>query len=90
MNDAIPRTYAPPLHVSSHWAFTKPAANGKRGIVVSQARAAAEAGVAVLEAGGNAIDAAVATAFALTSQEPWNSGIGGIGFINQHLLKTTF
>jgi gamma-glutamyltranspeptidase/glutathione hydrolase len=84
MNDAAPRTYAPPPHVSANWAFTKPAANGKRGIVVSQARAAAEAGVAVLEAGGNAIDAAVATAFALTSQEPWNSGIGGIGFCVVH------
>ena len=85
MNDAAPRTsYSPPLHVSANWHFTKPAANGRRGIVVSQARAAAEAGVAVLEAGGNAIDAAVATAFALTSQEPWNSGIGGIGFCVVH------
>ncbi|MCC6718532.1 MAG: gamma-glutamyltransferase [Acetobacteraceae bacterium] len=84
MNDAAPRTYAPQPHVSANWQFTKPAANGRRGIVVSQARAAAEAGVAVLEAGGNAIDAAVATAFALTSQEPWNSGIGGIGFCVIH------
>ncbi len=84
MNDAVTRSYTPPLHVSANWHFTKPAANGKRGIVVSQARSAAEAGVAVLEAGGNAIDAAVATAFALTSQEPWNSGIGGIGFCVVH------
>jgi len=84
MNDAPARTYTPPLHVSANWHFTKPSANGKRGIVVSQVRSAAEAGVAVLEAGGNAIDAAVATAFALTSQEPWNSGIGGIGFAVVH------
>ena len=84
MNDAAPRAYAPPPHVSANWHFTKPAANGRRGIVVSQARAAAEAGVAILEAGGNAIDAAVATAFALASQEPWNSGIGGIGFCVVH------
>ncbi len=84
MNDAPIRTYTPQPHVSANWHFTKPAANGKRGIVVSQVRSAAEAGVAVLEAGGNAIDAAVATAFALTSQEPWNSGIGGIGFCVVH------
>jgi gamma-glutamyltranspeptidase/glutathione hydrolase len=48
-------------------------------MVVSQSKAAAEAGVAVLDAGGNAIDAVVATAFALSTVEPWNSGLGGIG-----------
>jgi len=53
-------------------------------MVVSQAKGAAEAGVAVLDAGGNAIDAAVATALALASHEPWNSGLGGIGFALVH------
>ncbi len=77
-------TYDPPPHVTQYWELTKPAATGKRGMVVSQARSAAQAGVAVLEAGGNAIDAAVATAFALTCVEPWNSGIGGIGFCVVH------
>ena len=35
MNDAAARTYSPPLHVSANWHFTKPAANGKRGIEVT-------------------------------------------------------
>ena len=63
---------------------TKPAASGRRGMVVSQSKSAAEAGVAVLDAGGNAIDAAVATALALAAVEPWNSGLGGIGHALVH------
>ncbi len=76
--------YTPPPHVTQHWHITKPAASGRGGIVVSQSKDAAEAGVAVLDAGGNAIDAAVATALALATVEPWNSGLGGIGFALVH------
>ncbi|MBP0493093.1 gamma-glutamyltransferase [Pararoseomonas indoligenes] len=76
--------YVPPPHTSQHWNLTKPGASGRRGIVASQSRAAAEVGVAVLEAGGNAADAAVAAAFALATAEPWNSGLGGIGFAIVH------
>jgi gamma-glutamyltranspeptidase/glutathione hydrolase len=71
-------------HVTQHWQISKPSAKGRRGVVVSQAKGAAEAGVAVLDAGGNAIDAAVATALALATHEPWNSGLGGIGFALVH------
>ncbi|MBB5695604.1 gamma-glutamyltransferase [Muricoccus pecuniae] len=76
--------YLPPPHTSQHWVLAKPAATGRAGVVASQSRAAAEAGVAVLEAGGNAADAAVAACFALATAEPWNSGLGGIGFALVH------
>jgi gamma-glutamyltranspeptidase / glutathione hydrolase len=76
--------YTPPPHVTQYWQLSKPSAKGRRGMVVSQAKGAAEAGVAVLDAGGNAIDAAVATALALATHEPWNSGLGGIGFALVH------
>ncbi len=76
--------YTPQPHVTQHWQLTKPSATGKRGMVVSQVKSAADAGVAVLDAGGNAIDAAVATALALAAVEPWNNGLGGIGFALVH------
>jgi gamma-glutamyltranspeptidase/glutathione hydrolase len=44
------------------------------GVVAAQHRRAAEAGAAVLEAGGDAIDAAVAVSFAIGVVEPWMSG----------------
>jgi len=71
-------------HVTQNWHLAKPAASGKRGMVVSQSRNAAQAGVAVLDAGGNAIDAALAAALALAAIEPWNSGLGGIGHAVVH------
>ena len=76
--------YTPSPHVTQNWQLAKPSAHGRRGMVVSQVAAAAEAGVAMLDAGGNAIDAAVATALALAAVEPWNSGLGGIGFALVH------
>jgi gamma-glutamyltranspeptidase/glutathione hydrolase len=77
-------TYAPSPHHTQNWALSKPSAKGSRGIVVAQVRSAAEAGVAILDAGGNAVDAAVATALALAAVEPWNSGLGGTGFALVH------
>lgn len=49
------------------------------GIVAAQHKRAARVGAAILEAGGDAVDAAVATSFALGVVEPWMSGVAAGG-----------
>jgi len=59
-------------------------AEGERGMVVSAQHEASEAGRRILEAGGNAVDAAVAVGYALAVVDPCCGNIGGGGFMLVH------
>ncbi len=62
-----------------HGDSTRPPATGRRGMVASGSQHATIAGLQALQAGGNAVDAAVAVAAGLNVAEPFMSGMGGVG-----------
>jgi gamma-glutamyltranspeptidase / glutathione hydrolase len=72
------RSYAPPDLT------TVRAIAAEHGLVVAQERLAAQVGADILRQGGNAVDAAVATGFALAVTYPRAGNIGGGGFMVIH------
>ena len=73
--------------IHSQLVVTKRTPPAPRGMVVAEHPVGARVGASMLEAGGNAVDAAVATAFAMTVVEPFMSTIGGSGTMLVHVAR---
>ncbi len=65
---------------SNSYSSQRSATVARRGVVATSQPLAVQAGVAMLQRGGNAVDAAIATAIALTVVEPTSNGIGSDAF----------
>lgn len=64
------------------------AAEGSQGAIATAHGLASDVGLAVLKAGGNAMDAAIASSFAISVLRPQSTGIGGGGFLLWHDAAT--
>ena len=73
--------------IESRLVVTKRTAAAPHGMVAAEHPIGARVGARVLEHGGNAVDAAVATAFAMTVVEPFMSTIAGSGTMLLHVAR---
>ncbi|WP_460778898.1 gamma-glutamyltransferase [Microlunatus antarcticus] len=91
---AAPRPAAPDVGASpaasatKRWTTKNATALGTGGAVSSVDPEATHAGIEVLRHGGNAVDAAIATAAALGVTEPYSTGIGGGGYLVYYDART--
>jgi gamma-glutamyltranspeptidase/glutathione hydrolase len=69
------------MPTETEWHVTRLEARGRGGMVAAKTPLAARAGAGILRQGGNAVDAAVTTAFTAGVVEPWMNGIGGGGYM---------
>jgi len=73
--------------IRSTLSVTKQTPSTARALVAAEHPLGAEVGAGILARGGNAVDAAVATAFAMTVVEPFMSSVAGGGTMLVHLAK---
>ncbi|MCC6703661.1 MAG: gamma-glutamyltransferase [Thermomicrobiales bacterium] len=69
---------------TTRWQLGRTVVTGRRGVVSSKTIQGSEAGAAILAKGGNAVDAAAATAAVTWVSEPWMNGLGGGGYMVIH------
>jgi gamma-glutamyltranspeptidase len=75
------KTFTEPLqHTDLRYASRRMPVLANQGVVATSEPLAAQAGLRMLQSGGNAVDAAIATAITLTVVEPTSNGIGSDAF----------
>jgi gamma-glutamyltranspeptidase/glutathione hydrolase len=75
------------MALRSHWKANKEEVIAHNGVVTAMQPPSAEAGLAMLKQGGNAVDAAVAMGFCNIVLEPYMAVIGGMGYMLVHMAR---